>query len=75
MELKPCPFCGGEAETWRRGGRHGLFVFVQCGVCNAQTRVKNARATDEFEDDDEFCNQTAVQEVQRLWNMRAPVKS
>jgi Lar family restriction alleviation protein len=37
-KLKPCPFCGGEAET-----SHGFdksakeYFFVSCGMCNAKT--------------------------------------
>lgn len=70
MKLKPCPFCGGEADILSRIGSKGPFVFARCCVCNAQTRVKTAV---DFDDDDDFWNQNAVYEVQRLWNTRAPV--
>ena len=66
-ELKPCPFCGGEAETWCQPGKHGLFVFVKCDICGAQTRVRSA---EDFDDDDEFWAQPAVIHVKKLWNSR-----
>lgn len=34
-ELKPCPFCGGEAKTWRQGIIRFLMVSCSndsCGV-------------------------------------------
>ena len=39
MELKPCPFCGGEAvvATWR--DEHGRLdpTVIGCSVCKAQS--------------------------------------
>lgn len=41
MELKPCPFCGGEAKLkfgFPRQQKQGLKqAFVQCKVCKAKT--------------------------------------
>lgn len=67
MELKKCPFCGGTADVWKRPGKYGTMVFVKCDICEAQTRVKTAKAV---EDEDEFWEQTAVQQVFDLWNRR-----
>ena len=49
-ELKPCPFCGGEAEEKyiRRKMRYRLFhfpdithyVYIKCKVCGTTTAVK-----------------------------------
>ena len=41
-ELKPCPFCDGEAEihsicSWRETGGDEMF-FVRCGGCLTRTR-------------------------------------
>ena len=41
-ELKPCPFCGGEAETrtFTMGRfKKRKFVYVECSVCGNRTSV------------------------------------
>lgn len=36
-ELKPCPFCGGEADC---GSFHGVaFFYVQCSCCGNGTKM------------------------------------
>ena len=38
--LKPCPFCGGEAKEHAAfASRSGVGVYVECGVCGAQSRT------------------------------------
>lgn len=37
VELKPCPFCGGEAHIRQNGNR--VFPWVVCSDCIASTRV------------------------------------
>ena len=41
MEIKRCPFCGGLADVRARwwGTGKTYIVFVQCQVCNAQTKT------------------------------------
>ena len=39
MELKKCPFCGGEADLFYARGKNGFFVFVQCTMCNSQSKT------------------------------------
>ena len=34
-ELKPCPFCGGEAVICETNGLHGAYVF--CKTCYSST--------------------------------------
>ena len=47
-ELKPCPFCGGEAfvHKFTIEGTDGFFISVMCRVCYAQTgnQTKEAHA-------------------------------
>ena len=66
--LKPCPFCGGPANEYRRNGRKGCFVFVACETCGASSRTKSAYYVG---DEDEFWKQGAVKIVEQLWNMRS----
>ena len=38
--LRPCPFCGGEAKEHAAfASRSGVGVYVECGVCGAQSRT------------------------------------
>ena len=37
-ELKPCPFCGGEAEVWVSNITDRAIVY--CTVCDAQIRIR-----------------------------------
>lgn len=54
-EIKPCPFCGGEAVVWRFGYRH---VVIECANYN----VDSHRVYMQGEDEDE---------VIASWNRRA----
>ena len=57
FDLKPCPFCGGEARLFVNGG-----VRVICPKCYASTRIMS----DEIEYDN-----SAVETVVEAWNRRA----
>ena len=37
IELKPCPFCGGQAEIWHCNRFIDKMVAIRCMNCNAQT--------------------------------------
>ena len=37
MELKPCPFCGGEATFSTGNLYHKFVVSVRCKICGART--------------------------------------
>lgn len=42
IDLKPCPFCGGDAEMWQ-GKHQGLDTFyVSCLGCGARTDLEYA---------------------------------
>jgi len=39
-ELKPCPFCGGEAETLTAESMHGGYLFgIMCNDCRSRGDV------------------------------------
>lgn len=61
-ELKPCPFCGGEADEHRDPGPTGeLYVWVGCNNCDATSACVDERSMQPEESD-------AV----TLWNTRQP---
>ena len=67
--LQPCPFCGdSDVRVEWREGRHGLYTFVQCGYCGAQTRT--CKMTIYNPSIDGFWEQTAIERVVKLWNKR-----
>lgn len=66
-ELKPCPFCGDEANMWCRGTRHGYMIIVKCDLCGAQTK---AFWSDTDAADDDWNNQ-ACKMAAKAWNRRA----
>lgn len=37
MPLKPCPFCGGEAEKKKYFFQHKLVYVVMCGGCGSRS--------------------------------------
>ena len=60
IELKSCPFCGGEARLFVNNG-----VRVLCNKCNASSEILA----------DSECYETrAVEKVIEAWNRRAEVK-
>lgn len=71
MELKPCPFCGGEAKTEvsyiKCGGDElHLRASVYCGVCGVGKAVKFDAMYKPFEN---FAEQFNA--VTDMWNRRA----
>lgn len=70
-ELKPCPFCGGEAKTEVGYIKYGddellLIAAVYCGVCGVRKSVKFNAELKPFEYFTENFN-AAVD----MWNRRA----
>ena len=66
-ELKPCPFCGGEAVfDYCTGGRprHITFCFIKCRTCRGQTGI--------FAEEDKYGNKiSASEDAAFAWNRRA----
>mgnify|MGYP003303110148 CR=1 FL=1 len=44
-ELKPCPFCGGEAKWYYHGTTEGGFVL--CTKCEASTNIFDEQHNEE----------------------------
>lgn len=49
-ELKPCPYCGGEAKLLRRKLRTGFYTrggtwYVHCKACLNRTEPRKKRET------------------------------
>ena len=60
IELKPCPFCGGEARLFVDDG-----VRVLCNKCHASSEILV---------DSEYYKTSAVEKVIEAWNRRTEVK-
>jgi len=65
VELKSCPFCGGEARAWVRSiptYREELFYngYVSCSACNAKIRSLYQHPT----------GPEAIGDAARSWNQR-----
>ena len=69
-ELKPCPFCGGEAKTivdydTCSSDKLLMSAYVQCSVCGIYQRIKFDASHKRFED---FTD--AFERAISLWNQR-----
>lgn len=40
--LKPCPFCGGNAQTVKSSGRWGWFVSCRCAAVGPSSQSREA---------------------------------
>lgn len=61
-ELKPCPYCGGEAEIQKFSGKNGTFLVARCKFCYAQARTILLKEGKE---------EQALERVTTFWNRRA----
>lgn len=68
-ELKPCPFCGGEAKMKfgnpSQQKQNQKSVFIQCKTCKAKTETIRQMPYEAWED----CKETAI----NSWNRRATI--
>ena len=57
-ELKPCPFCGGEAKLKhgyrRKGEKFGNKAYVQCKKCGCKTLLYSQSAYERWQTVDEI---------------------
>ena len=61
-ELKPCPFCGGEAHTAIKHGFGGRMALVICGNCEASGEA--------FYAENYFIEEKATEKAIEAWNRR-----
>lgn len=67
-ELKPCPFCGEEANVMAANKSYGLTIWCQCG-CGARTQgyCPNTNNENDTMINIETCKNKAI----KAWNRRA----
>ena len=54
-ELKPCPFCGGEARICAKHFTDGeAYAWIECGCCHAKSRYSDS-----------------IEDLNLAWNARA----
>lgn len=80
-ELKPCPFCGGEADCkswdagWDSRGDNIFAAMVGCPSCGASFELEH-HGDDLLRDDDiegETCH-ALEEQAARIWNRRTNAK-
>lgn len=72
VELKPCPFCGGEAELTVSGNwKYGAYIIVRCMDCRASGKGEYFRGIDPY--DESLCpleDSKGGTAAIRAWNRR-----
>ena len=67
--LKRCPFCGGRAVQWWRGGKYKPFGYIECEVCRAKTGAR-ALTRDYDNDDPAAFDDPTFGSLTEAWNNR-----
>lgn len=75
-ELKPCPFCGGEAEIAYGNIYISRVVSVRCTKCRAKTNFvwidhPNMSYTGGLDESTRYTEQQAENRAIEAWNRRA----
>lgn len=77
LELKPCPFCGGEATVqivspiYMKRNFKGRFVAAGCRQCGAATAIFNANNKTGSPLRNKAHEETAKKQAALVWNRRA----
>lgn len=79
IELKPCPFCGGEAEVRERHFCLDVGVKIKCTNCNIQTfgtLIDHPRFTpDGLDESTRYTREQAIEIEAEKWNRRVEQKA
>lgn len=71
IELKPCPFCGGEAKTKHDEDNASLIIY--CPTCSKDWNLKEEAPGERWASDFDFCGWGKEDDdaVIAAWNRRA----
>ena len=75
MELKPCPFCGGEAEVHYQPTYMGNVVCIRCTECHIRSKSFPCDYTYQFYHGKRnvfISKKRATNDATNLWNTRTP---
>jgi Lar family restriction alleviation protein len=74
LELKPCPFCGGDAKVmFNINSKNDVwFTFIKCEVCNAQGKTFAVGEHTELDDEEVVEKKVgrAAKKAAEAWNRR-----
>lgn len=74
-KLKPCPYCGGEADIQHKSFYMSSAYCVECKVCRTRTKLVFAdtigyKVVDNKFKETRYDTLTAIKMVVDLWNRR-----
>lgn len=77
LNLKPCPFCGGEAFTTIRRGEQYKALFVECYYCGVLMPIREDKSFSYLRNKDnrdkttlDILSSTFKREIEEKWNVR-----
>lgn len=74
-KLKPCPFCGGEAEAHQQPSFMTNTVCIRCKECRTRTKTFPCDCTYQFYHGETkvfISKERATNDAINLWNTRTP---